>query len=990
MHPYRLAVALLAAALGLPAFAAQKFDARLQRMTQDAVQFQRELLEQKRGPVDTMDVIVRVRAHGIEQLQARGARIRSVIGDIVTADVPAARIAAIADLDGVVYVEASRRLPLRLNASVPATRATELRTGVLGSFTGVTGKGVIVGVVDDGLDFRHRDFRNADGSTRLLALWDQRQTATYGTPPSGFSYGTECTPQMLNDAIAGSGGCQQPSTGGHGTHVGGIAAGNGHATGNNQPADRFIGMAPEADILAANSIGAGAPGSAVLDAVNFMAARAKSLGKPIAINLSLGSYFGPRDGTSNFEKGLDNASGAGVVIAAAAGNEGDAAIRATATLAQGGTATFRVRLPADSTQDSGRIEIWYPGTNAYAVSVTGPGCAATAAVVPGSSAQTLETACGQIGITSTDTQSNNDDRQILVELAAGNSPVIRDQDYVITLTGTTVAGGSATVSAICGETAGGLLFSAGTAAVTTEILTDASSATRVIGVAAYNTNYQWTSQSGPRTHPGHGPIGDLSNFSSRGPRRNCSNAAKCPPVMKPEIAAPGSMIMAAYSSDISAGNASPPTEIEADGVHTAYNGTSMATPHATGAIALLLSRNPGLTPEQVKAILFGNVQTNAFTTALPTYDPASPLMPAAPNFGFGYGILDVKKAYDATTSSGGQVALTVTKAGAGSGTVTSGPAGISCGATCTANFNAGTAVTLTATPASGSAFSGWSGGGCTGSGTCTVTLNAATTVTATFIAATSIPRLVNIATRARVQTGDNVMIAGFIIGGSAPKKVLITARGPSLASQGVSGTLADPSMVLYSGATPIDSNDDWQSRPNAGEIPAAQQPPNAKESAILTTLSPGAYTAIVFGTGNTSGIAIVEVFEVESPEIPLANIATRARVETGDNVMIAGFIVQGDAPKSVLITARGPSLASQGVTGTLDDPAIVLYSGATPVDSNDDWQSRPNSGDIPASQRPPNPKEAAILTTLSPGAYTVIVTGTGGTSGIAIVEVFAQ
>jgi len=285
-------------------------------------------------------------------------------------------------------------------------------------------------------------------------------------------------------------------------------------------------------------------------------------------------------------------------------------------------------------------------------------------------------------------------------------------------------------------------------------------------------------------------------------------------------------------------------------------------------------------------------------------------------------------------------------------------------------------------------------------GTCTIaanqagngTFSAAPQVTQTFqvVVNTSIPRLVNIATRGRVQTGDNVMIAGFIIGGSKAKKVLITARGPSLAAQGVPGTLADPSVVLYSGATPIDSNDDWQSHANAGQVPASLAPTNAKESAILTTLSPGAYTAIVFGVGNTSGVAIVEVFEIDLPEVPLINIATRARVETGDNVMIAGLIIQGDAPKTVLLTARGPSLAAAGVPDTLADPKIQLYSGATEIDNNDDWQTRANSGSIPESQKPPNPKEAAILTTLAPGAYTVIVSGVGGQTGIAIVEVFAQ
>jgi len=344
-----------------------------------------------------------------------------------------------------------------------------------------------------------------------------------------------------------------------------------------------------------------------------------------------------------------------------------------------------------------------------------------------------------------------------------------------------------------------------------------------------------------------------------------------------------------------------------------------------------------------------------------------------------------------STTQGAQTqtfALTVSKSG--TGTVSSSPAGIDCGATCTASYSGGASVVLTASAGSGFVFTGWSGA-CTGTAsTCQVTMLGARSVTATFVAASAVPRLVNIATRGRVQTGDNVMIAGFIIGGSTPKKVLITARGPSLASLGVPGTLADPFLQLFSGSTPIDSNDDFGTRPNAGEIPAANRPASPKESAILTTLSPGAYTVIVSGVGQTSGIAIVEVFEIDAPESQAVNIATRARVETGDNVMIAGFILQGDGPKKVLITARGPSLAAQGVTGTLADPSLQLFSGATVIDSNDDFGSRANANEIPATQKPSNAKEAAILTTLNPGAYTVIVSGVGATSGIAIVEVFAQ
>jgi hypothetical protein len=308
--------------------------------------------------------------------------------------------------------------------------------------------------------------------------------------------------------------------------------------------------------------------------------------------------------------------------------------------------------------------------------------------------------------------------------------------------------------------------------------------------------------------------------------------------------------------------------------------------------------------------------------------------------------------------------------------------------TVTVGGNACTAVTVT----SATSLTCVTPAGVAGTVNVVVATPGGTSAPALFTySATATPRLANGSTRALVLTGDNVMIGGFVIGGTAPKKVLVTARGPSLAAQGVSGALADPFLTLYSGATPIATNDDFGTAGNASEIPPALQPGNAKESAILVTLNPGAYTAIVTGVGGTGGISIVEVFELDKPETPLANASTRAPVYTGDNVMIGGFVIQGDAPLTVLVTARGPSLSSQGLGGVLADPVLTLYSGATAIASNDDWETNANAAAIRATGvAPASSKEAALLVRLNPGAYTAIVTGANGATGISIVEVFAQ
>jgi hypothetical protein len=260
----------------------------------------------------------------------------------------------------------------------------------------------------------------------------------------------------------------------------------------------------------------------------------------------------------------------------------------------------------------------------------------------------------------------------------------------------------------------------------------------------------------------------------------------------------------------------------------------------------------------------------------------------------------------------------------------------------------------------------------------------------TGAAATNPPRLANISTRAQVLTGDNVLIGGFIIGGSSAKTVVVRARGPSLTQHGVPGAMANPQMQLFAGPTQIAFNDNWTTETNATAIQQSGfAPENGLESAILTTLNPGAYSAIVTGVGNGTGIAIVEVFEVDALTVPLVNISARSIVQTGDSVMIGGFVVQGNGPQTVVVRARGPSLAQFGVPNTLANPVLQLFSAQTPIATNDNWQQAPNVAAIIASgQAPTDASESAIMMSLQPGNYTAIVTGANNSTGIGIVEVF--
>jgi hypothetical protein len=250
-------------------------------------------------------------------------------------------------------------------------------------------------------------------------------------------------------------------------------------------------------------------------------------------------------------------------------------------------------------------------------------------------------------------------------------------------------------------------------------------------------------------------------------------------------------------------------------------------------------------------------------------------------------------------------------------------------------------------------------------------------------------RLQNIATRGFIGTGDNVLIGGLVVTGTQDKTILIRAKGPSLAAVGVPRVLADPEMVLFSGASVIDSNNNWQDHGNAALIPVNLQPSDANESAILITLAPGAYTAIVLGVGGTEGIGLVEVFELEDTgETRIINIATRGFIGTGDDVMIGGLVVQGSSNRHLIIRAKGPSLSDIGVSGAISDPQLVLFSGADIIDSNDNWRDHHRAGEIPRDLQPTNDLESVVFTELVPGAYTAIVLGVGDSTGIGIVEVF--
>ncbi len=249
----------------------------------------------------------------------------------------------------------------------------------------------------------------------------------------------------------------------------------------------------------------------------------------------------------------------------------------------------------------------------------------------------------------------------------------------------------------------------------------------------------------------------------------------------------------------------------------------------------------------------------------------------------------------------------------------------------------------------------------------------------------------NVSTRLRVQTGEGAMIGGFIITGNAPKKVIIRAIGPSLEAAGISGVLANPTVQLNGSAGAIASNDDWKSNQQA-EIQATGIPPsNDLESAIVATLSPGAYTAVVAGKNQTTGVGLVEVYDLNQPaDSKLANISTRGAVGTGSNVMIGGFILGNkNGAANVILRAIGPSLIQSGISGVLGDPTLELRDGnGALVRRNDNWKESQQAQIEATGIAPDNDLESALIAQLAPGAYTAILAGKNGTTGVGLVELY--
>ncbi len=540
----------------------------------------------------------------LADVEKKGFVSHTVAGDVASGTVELNKLDQIAALENVVRIESSRPLTSELDNSIPEIRADVVHIGPPGH----RGSGVIVGIIDSGIDFTHECFRRADGTSRILAIWDQLLSPTGSeSSPAGYTYGVEYTKTDIDAALTAADPFSvvrhkdRDTDGGHGTHVSGIAAGDGSVAGNGQPAFTFVGVAPEAHIIVvANRVTTEALGdsASTLDAVQYIFSQAAALGKPVVINQSQGDNLGPHDGTSLLERGIDNLlGGPGKAIVKSAGNAADDDIHASGTVTAGGTERVQFVVPAGDTAPD-TLDIWYSGSDRFALTVTPPGGAASAVINPGTSTTINLPNGNRAWVDSVLDDPNNHDNRIYIQLSPGTSPAIQQGTWAFTLQGNTVVNGRFDAWIERGRTVPRFIAPHLDNSCTISV---PGTSHEIISVGSYIIR-------------GTG-VGNISVFSSLGPTRDGRQ--------KPDISAPGEWIMSARAQDI----------LHGTGEYHLLLGTSMAAPHVAGVIALMLQKNKILTQAQIKKCLTNNARSDAFTGAVP-------------NNTWGYGKLDAKAAFD--------------------------------------------------------------------------------------------------------------------------------------------------------------------------------------------------------------------------------------------------------------------------------------------------------------------------------------------------------
>jgi len=546
----------------------------------------------------------------IQLLESHGT-ITTIAGPVAVIQTKVTELAEIGRLPFITRIENSHPLNVELDKSVPGLGALEVWNKVKDPYgRNVTGAGVIVGFVDTGIDTTHPDFYFPNGTTKILYVWDQ---TTSGRPPTGFNYGYECT-----SADIGARSCPENDTFGHGTHVAGIAASSGMATGN------YTGVAPGASIIFVKS-GHQVCNSAswtfynfqVLDGVNYIVKKAAQLGRRAVVNLSMGGNIGAHDGTDPFERGLDAFVKAGVPVVVSAGNSRLENTHARGQLSQGSNVTLNMGV-RDTTIDL-QIDIWYAKQDQFDAILTAPdGQIYSIPTPPGGATSKYGNITALSNVPSQISDLGNE-----LYLEVNSTASLPTEGWSVTLKANQVHSQGFWDAWVDTWTCSfpGAFFMSGDGYIIDphDTVGIPGTAKYVVTVGAYITKTSWKGTNGQTYGRPNILPGGIASFSSIGPTRDGR--------IKPDVVAPGALIVSARSSAV------PLRDSDPDQYHRVLAGTSMSAPHVAGTIALMLQYAPTLQATEIPGILRQTARLDAHTGVLTGGSPT-----------WGYGKVDARTA----------------------------------------------------------------------------------------------------------------------------------------------------------------------------------------------------------------------------------------------------------------------------------------------------------------------------------------------------------
>jgi hypothetical protein len=568
-------------------------------------------------------------------LERAGIRVQSQIGRLYTARVRRGEIGSLRAVTGLQHVRLARYLEPHLNLSIPDVRA-DLEHGAIGTppvYHGRAGRGVLLGDVDTGIDFTSSDFDDSLGQTRILYIWDQTDVA--GPGPAAFGYGSEWTKSQIDNTPAS---VRHRDTNGHGTEVAGVMIGNGSSTGCGQAAYRFVGVAPEAKFI---EVATDFTDTGIIDGVNYIFQKAAALGMDCVVNLSLGSNYGPHDGTGMLSQAVGALTGPGRIVIASSGNaQADGLHGKLVTTSQTvGTDRFQVTVPAYTANagifnDYFLVTGWYDPTASLTIRVKGPTAADTLSVgLGGAKDRNLTVASGKGGKLF---MVNQNASQGYAGTATGRQFEIQVYDSVSTSPPRNgvweidvVPNNPASIGKRVDIWVYADQFGAAGAAASvtfnrdnTTMVGEPADADSVIAVGAHTTKASWAScLSGSCSYSSAPIVNTIASFSCVGPRRDG--------VIKPELTAPGYGVATTHSS-FSAAMVSCDAD---DNTHGVTQGTSFSAPHVSAAAGLFLMYQPHSSPSKIRQSFESHARVDAATGAVP-------------NGTWGYGKLDIYATID--------------------------------------------------------------------------------------------------------------------------------------------------------------------------------------------------------------------------------------------------------------------------------------------------------------------------------------------------------